>query len=253
MSGATIIALALAAAVGLSLGVLGAGGAVLMLPILVYVAGIDVRTAVAVSLVVVGGTSLVAFGVHFRRGDFHAKGAVLFATTGTLASYFGSSLTDAVSEPALLLIFAALMLAVGLAMLRAQPARPAAARCRTVPCLGIGTVVGVLSGFLGVGGGFLIVPALVLFAGIETRIAIGTSLAVIAVNAVGGLAGHLRHAPLDWRLALTFLAFSLAGMGVGVRVAHGVSGAALRRAFAWLVVALGLSIGGLTALGVGPP
>jgi uncharacterized membrane protein YfcA len=253
MSGATIIALALAGAVGLSLGALGGGGAVLMLPILVYAARIDVRTAVAVSLVVVGGTSLVAFGAHFRRGDFHPKGAVLFATTGMLASYFGSSLTDAVSEPALLLIFAAVMLVVGLAMVRDRPDRPAAAQCRTFPCLGIGTAVGVLTGFLGVGGGFLIVPALVLFAGMETRIAIGTSLAVIAVNAAAGLAGHLRRAPIDWPLALTFLALSLAGMGVGVRVARGVSGAALRRAFAWLVVALGLSIGALTAFGVRPP
>jgi uncharacterized membrane protein YfcA len=178
---------------------------------------------------------------------------VLFATTGMVASYLGSSLTDAVSEPVLMLIFAALMLVVGLAMLRERPERPAAAQCRTVPCIGIGTAVGVLTGFLGVGGGFLIVPALVLFAGIETRAAIGTSLAVIAFNAGAGVIGHLRHAALDWPLALAFLAFSLAGMGMGVRVARGISAAALRRAFAWLVVGLGLSVGGVTAAGMRLP
>jgi hypothetical protein len=253
MSGATIIALTLAVAVGLSLGALGGGGAVLTLPILVYVAGISVREAVAISLVVVGGTSLVAAAMHRRRGHFHAKAAALFAGTGMVAAYFGSSLTDAVSERALLLTFAALMLVVGAAMLRERPERPAAVQCRTLPCIGIGTAVGVLTGFLGVGGGFLIVPALVLFAGIETRAAIGTSLAVIAFNAAAALVGHLRHAALDWSLALAFLSFALVGMGAGLRVARRVSGPVLRRAFAWLVVALGLSIGGLTAFGVRLP
>ena len=248
-----ILALFLALAVGLSLGALGGGGAVLTLPILVYVAHISVREAVTISLVVVGGTSLIAFGAQLRRRDFHAKAAALFATTGMLASYFGSALTDAVSEDALLLMFAALMLVVGLAMLRERPERPAAAQCRTWPCIGIGTAVGALTGFLGVGGGFLIVPALVLFAGIETRIAIGTSLAVIAFNAAAGLVGHLRHAELDWRFALSFLAFSLAGMAIGLRVARRVSSAGLRRAFAWLVVALGLSVGGMTAVGLRLP
>jgi uncharacterized membrane protein YfcA len=223
-----IIALILAVAVGLSLGALGGGGAVLTLPILVYVAGVGVREAAAISLVVVGGTSLAAFGARLRRGDFHTKAAVLLAATGMLASYLGSSLTDAVSEPVLLLIFAALMLVVGLAMLRERPERPAAAQCRTVPCIGIGTAVGVLTGFLGVGGGFLIVPALVLFAGIETRAAIGTSLAVIAVNAGAGLVGHLRHASVDWRLAFAFLAFSLVGMGMGARVARSAWGSRRR-------------------------
>jgi uncharacterized membrane protein YfcA len=253
MSVAMTIALVLALAVGLSLGALGGGGAVLTLPILVYVAGVSVREAVAISLVIVGGTSLVAFGARLRHGHVHAKAAALFAVTGMAASYVGSSLTDAVSERVLLLIFAVLMLAVGVAMLRDRPERPATAQCRTLPCIAVGTVVGALTGFLGVGGGFLIVPALVLFAGVETQIAIGTSLAVIAINAGAGLVGHLRHAALDWPLTLAFLASSLAGMAMGVRIARRVSAAALRRAFAGLVVALGLTIAALAAAGVPLP
>ncbi|MEO8601361.1 MAG: sulfite exporter TauE/SafE family protein [bacterium] len=253
MSGATLIALVLAVAVGLSLGMLGGGGAVLTLPILVYVAGIGVRQAVVISLVVVGGTSLVAAVVHGRRGHIHAKAAALFGVTGMLAAYFGSSLTDAVPERALLLTFASLMLIVGVAMLRERPERPAAAQCRTWPCIGIGTVVGALTGFLGVGGGFLVVPALVLFAGIETRIAIGTSLAVIAFNAAAGLLGHLRHGAIDWSLALAFLAFALVGMTAGLRLSRHAPGAALRRAFAWLIIALGVVIGGLTTFHVRLP
>jgi uncharacterized membrane protein YfcA len=148
-----------------------------------------------------------------------------------------------------MLTFAALMLVAGTAMLRERPARHEAVQCRTWPCLGIGATVGLLTGFLGVGGGFLIVPALVLFAGIETRIAIGTSLAVIAFNALAGLVGQLRHTSFDWPVALAFLGVALAGMAAGLRVAQRVSGATLRRAFAWLIVALALSVGALTALG----
>lgn len=250
---ASLFALALAALVGLSLGLLGGGGAILTLPILVYVAGIAVRDAVSLSLVVVGITSLAAAVVHGRRGHFHGKAAGLFAATGMVAAYFGSALTDAVLERALLLSFAVLMLAVGAAMMRQPVQRPPSAQCRTYPCVAIGTAVGALTGFLGVGGGFLIVPALVLFAGIETRAAVGTSLAVIAVNAAAGLFGHLRQAPLDWRLALLFTAGALAGMVAGVRLSGRLPAAAVRRAFAWLVVALGLVIATLTALGVRLP
>ena len=249
MTAATILSLVLAVAVGLSLGMLGGGGAVLTLPILVYVAGIGVRQAVSISLVVVGGTSLVAAALHYRRGHFHAKAAALFAGTGMVAAYFGSALTRAVPEQVLLVIFAALMLLVGAAMLRERLDRPAGAQCRTWPCIGIGTAVGALTGFLGVGGGFLVVPALILFAAVETRAAIGTSLAVIAINAAGGLVGQLRHGALDWSLALAFLAFALAGMSAGVRIGRTAPAAKLRRGFAWLVIGLGLGIGAMTLLG----
>lgn len=253
MSTATLIALGLSAVVGLSLGALGGGGAILTLPILVYVGGIDVRTAIAISMVVVGGTSAVAAVAHARRGCFHGKAAALFAATGMVSAYLGSFLTNAVAERTLMLIFAALMLVVGTAMLRERRERPPAAQCRTTPCLAIGTVVGGLTGFLGVGGGFLIVPALILFAGIETRVAIGTSLAIIAFNSLAGLLGQLRHGALDWRLALAFLGFALAGMAGGLQIAQRIPGPVLRRSFAALVIGLALAIAGLTMAGAHLP
>ncbi len=107
-----------------------------------------------------------------------------------------------------------------------------------------------LTGFLGVGGGFLIVPALVLFAGVRTKAAVGSSLAIIAMNAIGGLAGQLQQVSLDWRLTLAFLGLALVGMFGGLFVAEKVPGDILSRAFGWFVVVLALVIGGLAAAGV---
>ncbi|WP_197525418.1 sulfite exporter TauE/SafE family protein [Pseudobythopirellula maris] len=154
--------------------------------------------------------------------QFHLKASVLFAAAGTIGAYVGSFLTSLVSQQVLLGCFAALMLVTGAAMIRRDAERGQSAQCRLWPCLLIGASVGVLTGFLGVGGGFLIVPALVLLAGIETKNAVGASLAIIALNSVGGLIRQLQQVSLDWRLTLAFLALSdvgiLAGLGVVQKV-----------------------------------
>jgi hypothetical protein len=250
MTAGTILALVLAALVGASLGALGGGGSILTLPILVYVAGIEVRQAVAISMVVVGGASLSAAVAHARQGNLHIKAALLFAATGMVGAFFGSALTSLVSQRGLMLTFAALMLAAGGAMLRERAEDEERPQCRVYPCLGVGAGVGVLTGFLGVGGGFLIVPALVLFAGIETRLAIGTSLAIIALNSAAGLLGQLRRTSFDWTLAFAFLALALAGMRTGLRLAERVSSRSLRKAFAWFVIALALVIAVTSLLGI---
>ena len=110
--------------------------------------------------------------------------------------------------------------------------------CRPVRCGLAGLVVGLLTGFVGVGGGFLIVPAMILFARLPMAMAVGTSLAVIAANSFAGLLGHLAHTRLDWRLTTAFLAASLLGMAGGVRLGGGISTAILRRAFGWFVLAV---------------
>jgi len=115
-------------------------------------------------------------------------------------------------------------------------------QCRLWRCLGVGVTVGVLTGFLGVGGGFLILPALVLFAGLEMKTAIGTSLAVIAVNCFGGLLGQLRYVNFDWWLTLGFLLAAMAGMFAGTRLARWLTASTLRRGFAWCVVLLGIAL-----------
>lgn len=250
MTGGTVLSLALAVLIGLTLGALGGGGSVLTLPIFVFVAGIPAQEAVAMSMVVVGGTSLVGASLHWRQGNFHTKAALLFVATGMIGAYGGTFLTHMVSQRVLLGIFAALMLVTGLAMVRKRKEKKDQRQCRFWPCLLIGAVVGVLTGFLGVGGGFLIVPALVLFAGIETKPAVGSSLAIIALNAVGGLVGQMQQVSLNWWLTLSFLGLALVGMFGGLFVAEKVPSESLSKAFGWFVVVLALVIGGLAAAGV---
>jgi uncharacterized membrane protein YfcA len=244
-----LLALALAVLIGLTLGALGGGGSILTLPLLVHVAGIDTHAAVEMSIAIVGGTSLVGAYLHFRRGQVHRRAVLLFAVAGGIGAYFGSQLTHRVSSHVLMLIFAALMFSVGVVMLKAPQERVPGRKCRPVRCLLVGMVVGLLTGFLGVGGGFLIVPALVVMAGIETRKAMGSSLAIISLNSISGFVGHLNYAALDPKLTLGFLALALLGMRLGMGVADRVSDRRLQQAFAWLV--LGMSVA-VTLMNLGP-
>jgi uncharacterized membrane protein YfcA len=237
-----VLALFLALLIGLSLGLLGSGGSIITLPVLVYVAGIPPHQAVAMSLVVVGGTSLVGALINARRGFFDWRAGGFFAVTGIVGAFFGAKFTHLVSEPALLVLFGGLMLGVGARMLLRTDSRAQARKCRMWPCLGAGTLVGVLTGFLGVGGGFLILPALALIAGLAMRRAIGTSLAIVAVNSLGGLIGQLRYVDLDWLLTLAFLAAAVAAMFAGTALAGRLAPSVLRRGFAWCVLLLGLTL-----------
>lgn len=236
-----LAALALAALIGLSLGLLGGGGSILAVPVLVYVAGQEPAAAVATSLAVVGATSLVAALDHARAGRVDLAAALGFGVTGALGALGGARLTPLVAPRTLLLAFALLMLVVGSLMLR-RGAGPAPGRRHplTVPVAGL--AVGVLTGFLGVGGGFLIVPALVLLAHLEMPVAVGTSLLVIAVNAAAGLAGHVGRDPPPLALTSAFTAIAIGGALLGSRLARRVSPARLRRGFAALVILVGLAL-----------
>jgi len=239
-------ALLLATLVGLSLGALGGGGSIITTPILVYVAHVPPENAVGTSLVIVGITSLVGALVHLRRRNVALDTGALFSITGMAGSFIGSTGTHLLSRRMLMLLYAFIMLVVGCAMLRRKSSlkpseRPTAQGIEK--CLVAGFGVGLLTGFLGVGGGFLIVPALVLFAGLETRLAAGTSLAVIAFNSTTGLIGHLRFVPLDWKLIFGFLAFAIAGMFVGSRLSGRLPETQLRQIFAMAVLILGVAVG----------
>ena len=232
-------ALMLAGLVGLSLGLLGSGGSIITLPVLVYVAQIPVQQAVGMSLVIVGGTSALGTLLHLRRGDFDLRAAAFFSVSGIGGAFVGAKFTHLVSAAMLMFLFGTLMLVVGLRMLRNGEVKAGANECRPLRCSAIGVAVGVLTGFLGVGGGFLILPALVMFAGLEMKPAIGTSLAIIAVNCIGGLIGQLRYVNFDWRLTLGFLLAAIVGMFAGAALAKQLSSAVLRQGFAWCVVLLG--------------
>ena len=171
------------------------------------------------SIAVVGATSLIGSVVQYLRGHFHVQATLLFTLTGMVGAYFGAGLTHLLPPSVLLLLFACLMLVVGGVMLRGRRATDGTGACRPLRCLMIGAAVGVLTGFLGVGGGFLLVPTLVFFAGLDMRRAVGSSLAIIALNSIAGLVGHLRYTALDWGLTASFLAVALIGMGLGLALA----------------------------------
>lgn len=237
-----LAAVALALAIGLTLGALGSGGSIIALPVLVYVAGVEPRTAVAMSLTIVGAASLAGALLHWRRGSFHPKAAAVFGAAGLPGALLGAEFTHAVPPHALMLAFSILLVIVGALMWRGAPSRLASGTCRLAPCAAIGVGVGALTGFLGVGGGFLIVPSLILFAGLATHQAVGTSLGIIGLNCASGLVRQIRLVPLDWTLTAIFLGAVLLGMGIGMLLHRRVDARALNRALAGVLIATGIVI-----------
>ncbi len=237
-----VIGLLLSAGIGLSLGLIGGGGSIITVPVLVYVLGVEPHRAIAMSLAVVGSTALVGTFLHHRRGSVAWRTGMLFAGSGILSAYLGSRLTRLVSPPVLLLLFAALMLVVATVMLmRRDPDPDAPPRAPSLPRSALaGLGVGFLTGFLGVGGGFLIVPALVVFGGLGMKAAIGTSLLVIAVNCAAGFAGHLAAGDIDWKLTGLVTVLAVGGALVGTALSHRFHPSGLRRLFAWFVVLVAL-------------
>ncbi|MEV7278840.1 sulfite exporter TauE/SafE family protein [Streptomyces sp. NPDC093111] len=232
--------------VGITLGVLGGGGSILTVPILVYLAGQGTKEAIATSLFVVGVTSLAALVPHARAHRVRWKAGLLFGGFSMAGAYGGGRLAAYVPGTALLIAFALMMLATAFAMLRTSrrggEPRP---RHRDLPLKHIaaeGLVVGAVTGLVGSGGGFLVVPALALLAGLPMGIAVGTSLLVIAMNSFAGLAGHLSGVGIDWGLALTVTAAAVAGSLVGARFAGRIPQESLRRVFGWFVVVMGVFV-----------
>lgn len=240
MTSLFILGLILSAAIGLSLGLIGGGGSILTVPILVYFLGVGPHDAVGMSLAVVGATSLLGSYLHWRAGNVEFSGGLLFGVSGIVGAFIGSPLTSLVSAEVLLLIFGGLMLVVAVSMLwRSRRSQgkviPAA---HPIKAVGAGTSVGILTGFLGVGGGFLIVPALVLFGGLSMKKAIGTSLFVIFLNCVAGLIGHMSQNIFDWGLTATVIGLAVGGAIGGTILSHKLEAHRLQKLFAILVLAV---------------
>jgi uncharacterized protein len=241
----TLLAMVLGAVIGLSLGMLGGGGSILTVPALVYILGQDAHAAVSASLVIVGLNAVTGAWLHQRAGNVRLRAALVFGGAGLLAAFAGARLSTLLSGPLLLSLFALLMLIVATLMLRDAATAPLATH-DTAPIwwkvlLG-GTAVGFLTGFLGVGGGFLIVPALVLVLGMSMREAVGSSLVVIAINSGAGLLGHAGEQGVSWLIVALLLAGGLPGLLVGSRLAQRLPIARLRQGFAVLVVLLGVAL-----------
>jgi uncharacterized membrane protein YfcA len=237
-----LLALAMSALIGVSLGLLGAGGSILAVPLLVYVAGVEVHAAIGMSLAIVGSTALVGGLVHARAGRVDLRAGAIFGVAGVLGAPLGARATHLLPPRLLLLLFAALMLGVGGLMLRGRgPTRASERRWPlAAPLAGLG--VGLLTGFLGVGGGFLIVPALALLGGLSMPAAVGTSLLVIAANSAAGAASHLGQGEMPLGLTAAFTMSSALGALFGVRLSSGLDPLRLRRGFALFVILVGLFV-----------
>lgn len=238
--------LLLSTGIGLLLGIFGGGGSILAVPALVLVTHLAPAAAIATSQAMVGTTSLIASYAYHSRGYVVSKVALTFSLSGVLTAFLGAKFTALVSASELMHALALLMLVVGVGMLFVRgtgaesPGSPAAPRPTASTLAGAG--VGFLTGFLGVGGGFLVVPALIAFAGLDVRRAVGTSLLVIAINSAAGFAGHMASEQLDFQLIGVLTSVTVAGALAGERVARHISTAKLRRSFGLLVIVFGLAV-----------
>lgn len=238
-----LVAGLLALLIGLSLGMLGGGGSVLAVPVFAYVLGYPAKVAVAMALLVVAIASLVGVVRHARLGNVDARALLAFAPLSMMGAYLGARLAWRLSDAAQLALFGgvALVAAVYMALPRRAPPEGAPGRPRmgTRALVQLGAVafgVGFVIGVVGVGGGFLLVPALVAFGRLPMPRAVATSLAIIALNALAGFLGYVGRVPLDLRVLAAFTAVAVAGAVVGANLAHRVAPTTLRRAFALLLV-----------------
>lgn len=238
-----LLGLALASGIGIALGLLGGGGSILTVPVLVYVLGVSAKSAIAMSLPVVGVTSLVGAMLHSRLGNVHARTALLFGALAMGGAYAGARLSALLTGPVQLVMLALVMLPAAVAMLRGGVATSEHKRSNDLPrerrslIVPAALLVGLITGVVGIGGGFLAVPALVLLAGVPMRQAVGTSLVVIAMNAASGFAGYLGHVTIDWALLGSFTAFAVVGALAGVVLSRRVPQMALKRGFALFLFA----------------
>jgi len=241
------LTLTLSVIIGLLLGLLGGGGSILTVPMLVYVLHIEPKIAIVTSFVVVGVSSLIAIIQHARKRHVCWKSGVFFGLSGMAGAFGGGRLAAHFSSDVLMALFGLVTLVTGIAMLRARDGKTSGPLMRErvavcparVPYLRVlfdGFFVGGLTGLVGVGGGFLIVPALTLLVRLPMKAAVGTSLLVIAMNALAGLGGYINHVPIDLSLTGIVTAGAITGSLMGGWLSTRTSATVLRRAFGLFVI-----------------
>lgn len=229
------ILLVLAVGVGITLGMLGGGGAILTVPLLLYVAHMGQREAIVCSLFLVGVTSAVSLASHRKSARFTT--GIPFAVASMAASYIGGRISYLIPPRVLLFAFLSVMIAAGIAMLRKRKAASTPPKARSTGLLvALGLAVGMVSGLVGAGGGFLIVPALNIFGGLVMAEAIATSLFVLVLQTSTALLGHVSHTSIPWHVALPVTGAAIVGSLVGSRIGKRAAPETLRRAFAILIL-----------------
>lgn len=247
--------------IGVSLGLVGSGGSILTVPVLVYLMSVNPLLATTSSLFIVGVTSLVGGIRAYSRQlvDFRAVSEFgipsifsIFLTRHYLLPAIPSPIfhigREAISKEMFLMVFfAILMLGASISMIRKIPdsnthTRPETAPYKAFPVILIGLVIGFITGLLGAGGGFLIIPTLVLFLKVPMKTAVGTSLLVIAINSLFGFLFSLKQFTYDWTLILSFTALAIVGIFIGSKLSERIPPTSLKKGFGWFVMAMGVYI-----------
>lgn len=250
----TVLAILAGVVTGILLGLLGSGGSIITIPALIYLLGVEPKQAIAMSLGIVAITATISAVNHWRRGNVDMRVAAVFGLFGVGGTYLGTRLGIVTPVVVQLTFFAVVMYAAAYRMLKPKrpefkPAGADVARIESAAAAAgaaltnrlwqvalLGLAVGALTGFVGVGGGFLIVPALVLLTAVPMKQAVGTSLVIVTFNCVTGFAGYLGSVPINYGLMATFTAVAIAGSFAGAMLSHRLSQEALRRGFAIFLV-----------------
>ncbi|MBE8222147.1 MAG: sulfite exporter TauE/SafE family protein [Bdellovibrionales bacterium] len=240
--------------IGLFLGLLGGGGSILTVPIFVYLIGLSTKTSIALSLAVVGAVSLIGVFKHWKLGNVNFKIVALFSPFAMVGTFFGAKLSKYVSGSFQLILFAVVMLIAAVFMFKknknSTKKTPSTNENKktsysTKDILIIATegiFVGILTGLVGVGGGFLIVPALVLLTKIPMKEAVGSSLLIISLKSFAGFYGYLGQVNIDWNFLLIFIAIASVGIFIGTYLIRFISQAQLKKVFSIFLIIMGVFI-----------
>lgn len=239
-----LVGLALSILIGLALGLLGGGGSILTVPVIHYVMGVDTHAAIASSLAVVGTTSVAALIPHARAGRVQWRTGAIFGTSAMLGAYMAGRVARYIPPAILMAAFGVMMFVTAVAMLRKKAPAAAAPHDRASLQLILveGLVVGAVTGLVGAGGGFLVVPALVLLGGLPIAEAIGTSLMVIAMKSFAAFAGSAADVSLDPKIIISVAAMAVVGSLLGGWVAGKVPASRLQGLFGWFIVVMAVFV-----------
>ena len=256
-----IIGYLAAVLIGISLGLIGGGGSILTVPVLVYLFGVQPGLATSYSLAIVGISSLAGAWTNFRSKQISMSTALLFGASSIITVLLTRRfLLPAIPEPILrirdfeltrdiatMILFAVLMILAAVSMIRTQhhhkgiPGK-ADGKIKILMLLLYGVAIGLVTGLLGAGGGFLLIPALILLVKLPIKKAIGTSLLIIALNSLIGFVGDLGHFSLDWVFLGSISALAVAGITIGTLLSRKIKGEQLKKGFGWFVLAMGIFV-----------
>lgn len=255
-----IVGYAASLIIGLSLGLIGGGGSILTVPVMVYLFGLHPMLATSYSLFIVGSTSLFGAFNNLRKGQVNFKAVLLFGAASiitvfvtrkfivpaipkTIATIGGVTISESLL---IMILFAVLMLLSSIGMIRNKEIPAEEKECkecfRITKLLGYGITIGLITGLLGAGGGFLLIPSLIFLLKLPMKKAIGTSLMIIALNSLIGFTGDLGHFNIDWSFLAIVTSIAVAGIFLGGALGKNLSGAKLKKGFGWFVLIMGVYI-----------